>query len=287
MNAFEQQLSYLNTEPKFHLYLAWACPFCHRILAALAVTKLKSKISITWMKNIKGPEGWKVESGHEPLFAADSLGSVYQQLLTEKKQRHSVPLLVELNSKRYLTNDSAEITRFVSKGFNGRYVVDRDIVPCSLLDLIEQKNQWLHHQVNRAVYLVGFATNDKDRQVKREALFTALDSLECLLSNQQYLFGEQLTESDLFLLATLERFDSVYYWLFKCNLKRLKDYPGLREYLHRLQQIEGITDTYNARLTVEHYYLSTMHVRGQVRDLNPSNTIPAHIQVNGQSIAKV
>jgi putative glutathione S-transferase len=265
----------ITTETQLHLYLAWGCPFCHRVLAALAVSGLQEKLSITWTKNIKADAGWEFNRLEEPLFNAKSLQSLYQQLEPEKKQRYSVPLLVDKKSLTILSNESSEIVRFISFGFNNRYRTDKELVPVEHLQMIDKKNQWLHERVNRAVYLIGFATEQSDYEKKLAGLFDALDEIESYLSEHSYLVGGQLTESDLFLLATLERFDTIYFWLFRCNLRRIADYPFLSEYHKRIKNIGSLDSTYQEQLTVEHYFLSTMHVRGEIRDLNPSKKIPA------------
>ena len=267
----------ISENAKLHLYLAWGCPFCHRILAALVVTGLLDKVTITWTKNIKGPKGWEIEPSQDPLFSAQTLKAVYQRLQPASETRYSVPLMVDLQNKSFVSNDSPEIVRFISTGFEGLHRVERIIAPMSLREQIDAKNQWLHDEVNRAVYLVGFATDPSDYETKRARLFKSLQRLNKHLQDHDFLIGDRLTESDLFLFATLERFDAIYYWLFKCNLNRLEDYTYLSDYLKRLREIDGLVDTYNAELTVEHYYLSTMHVRGEVRELNPSKTIPKHV----------
>jgi putative glutathione S-transferase len=269
------KLKPLTPVAQLHLYLAWGCPFCHRILAALAVTGFANQISLTWTKNIKPDAGWEFNPLEEPLFSANSLQSLYQQLEPEKEQRYSVPLLVDKKSKTILSNESTDIVRLVSFGFNGKLIPSIELAPNEHLEKIDSKNKWLHEQINRAVYLVGFATEQQNYQSKLIALFNALDEIEIYLSEHLYLVGNQLTESDLFLLATLDRFDTIYYELFRCNLRHIADYPFLSEYHSRLKSIDSLHSTYQELLTVEHYFLSTMHVRGEIRDLNPSKKIPA------------
>ena len=257
-----------------HLYLAWGCPFCHRVTAALATTSLTDKVSITWMKNIKGEPGWEIEPTDDPLFNASSLAEVYKQLLPNEQTRFSVPLLVDKNLKSFMSSSSVDIVRLISSGFNGRYPVNENLAPEYLQKEIDSLNSWIHERVNRAVYLVGFSTDQQEYEEKVVSLFAALDTLEERLSKQPYLFGNSITESDLFLLATLERFDSIYFILFKCTLKRISDYEVLSNYMNRLTSNETLSKTYNDRLAREHYFLSTMHVRGEVRELNPSKLIP-------------
>lgn len=264
----------ITKDSQLHLYLAWGCPFCHRILAALAITKLEDYISITWMKNIKGEAGWKINPAEEPLFNSDSLRAVYQQLEPRVEHRYSVPLLVDKKNNILLSTSSPEIVRYVVKGFDGAFSVAYDLFPNEFYKDIDEMNQWLHDKINRGVYLVGFATQQSNYEEKLDELFKALDELEYRLKDQLLLFGNQLTESDLYLLATLERFDNIYFCLFKCSLKRIADYPALYRYQNQLRSMESLASTFQAALTKEHYFMSTMHVLGESRELNPSKIIP-------------
>lgn len=258
----------------FHMYVARGCPFCHRVLATLALTGLKDQVTYTWMRNVKSEAGWEIEPGKDPLFGANFLREVYEQLEPGAGRRKSVPLLVDLSSKTLLSISSAEMTRYFARGMNGAHSVPRELSPVDLVEQIDAMNAWLHSHVNRAVYTVAFATEQADYEEKVGNLFRSLDELESRLTTQSYLLGNTLTESDLYLLATLERFDSVYYPLFKCGYRRIADYPVLSNYHERLAAIDGVAETYSHACTKEHYYRSVMHVDGQVRDLNPSRLVP-------------
>lgn len=274
INALNNPVYTQGKNLKLHLYLAWACPFCHRVLAALLLAGFSQQVSITWMRTIKTVAGWEIATGDDPLFGETSLDRIYEKLAAHNSLAASVPLLVDLNSGQMLSTSSAEITRFFSTGMNGAYPVKQQLAPSKLVADINHMNQWLHENINRAVYRVGFATEQSDYEIKVNKLFYALDSLEQRLGQQPFLLGEMLTESDLYLLATLVRFDSVYYPLFRCSYRYIADYPLLSEYLSRLCAIEGIADTFNITLNKQHYYCSTMHVDGEIRDLNPSRIIP-------------
>lgn len=263
---------------KLHLYLAWACPFCHRVLAALVLAGFSEQVSITWMRNIKKAAGWEIPTGDDPLFGETTLARIYEKLNPHNSHAPSVPLLVDLNSEKLLSASSTEITRFFSTGMDGAYPVKRQLAPSLLVDKINCMNQWLHENINRAVYRVGFATEQNDYEIKASQLFKAIDKLEQRLGQQTFLLGDMLTESDVYLLATLVRFDSVYYPLFRCSYRYISSYPLLSEYLSRLCAIEGIADTYSITLNKQHYYCSVMHVDGEIRDLNPSRIIPVAAQ---------
>jgi len=257
-----------------HLYLAWGCPFCHRVTAALATTGLADRVTITWMKNIKNESGWEIEPMDDTLFNASTLAEVYKQVLPHGETGFSVPLLVDKNLKSFVSSNSIDIVRFISSGFNGRYFVNENLAPQNLQKKIDSLNSWIHEKVNRAVYIVGFSTEQKEYEKRVRELFSALDTLEDRLRNQSYLFGDSITESDLFLYATLERFDSIYFMLFKCTSRRIADYEVLSSYMNRLRSNEKLRATYDDQLTRVHYFLSTMHVRGEERELNPSKLIP-------------
>jgi putative glutathione S-transferase len=157
---------------------------------------------------------------------------------------------------------------------NGKYPVDRDLAPAELIEKIDSMNAWLHDNINRAVYVVGFAKEQQDYQEKVMHLFKSLDVMERRLANQPFLLGNSITESDLYLLATLVRFDNIYYPLFRCTYRRIVDYPALSSYLKRLEAIDGVPDTYDHALNKQHYFCSVMHVGGEILDFNPSRLIP-------------
>jgi putative glutathione S-transferase len=265
-------------------------------LAAIVLAGLSDHVTISWMRNIKGPAGWEIAPGDDPLFGEYSLKEVYERLEPGVAHTPSVPLLVDLSSKTLLSSSSSQITRFFSRGMNGARPVCRDLSPANLIEQIDAMNEWLHNNVNRAVYEVGFAAEQGDYEKKVEQLFDSLDELERHLAQRQFLFGHELTESDLYLFATLVRFDSVYYPLFKCSYGRIADYPALSCYVEHLRSIDGVTTTYSDALIRQHYFCSVMHVGGEALDLNPSRLIPvgprislrasclAQNELNGQTL---
>lgn len=269
-------------ETRLHLYVAWGCPFCHRVLATLAMTGLTQHLTYTWMRNIKKAQGWEIGTGGDPVFGEQLLKGVYKRLDPRATQRSSVPLLVELSTNSLLSTNSPEMVRYFATGMNNAYEVAHDLCPPGLVAEINALNDWLHPYVNRAVYTVGFATEQADYEAKVAQLFSALDELEGRLNDKTYLLGNTLTESDLYLFATLVRFDAVYHPLFKCSYRRIEDYPALSAYLGRMKEIEGLKGTFSHRCIKEHYFLSIMHVGGEVRDLNPSRIIPIDSFTQGE-----
>lgn len=268
---------------RLHLYLAWGCPFCHRVLAAITLTGLSRRVTITWMRNIKGPAGWEIAPGDDPLFAEISLKRVYERLEPGVEQRPSVPLLVDLSTNKKLSTSSSQITRYFVRGMNGAYPVGHDLAPPGRVEQIDAMNAWLHDNINRAVYAVGFASVQRDYEEKVAKLFQSLDKLNRRLTDQLFLLGNAITESDLYLLATLVRFDTIYYLLFRCTYRRISDYPALSGYLRRLEEIDGIDSTYDHALNKQHYFCSVMHVGGEVLDFNPSRLVPVDAQMYEKS----
>lgn len=264
----------LERDSRPHLYVAAGCPFCHRVLAALALTGLTGKVGFTWVNNVIGPDGWEIPAGEEPLYGETLMRGLYERLEPGVEQAAAVPLLVDRSGISLLSSSSSAITRFFSRGMNGAWAVDRELCPAGLVEEVDSLNAWLHEHVNRAVYDVGLAADQADYENKVTRLFESLDTLESRLVGQPYLAGSALTESDLYLFATLVRFDSVYHSLFKCSYRRIADYPAISAYLESLNAIDRLAGSYDRARIKEHYFLSVMRVRGEVRELNPSRIIP-------------
>ena len=266
-----------NKNTHLHLYVASACPFCHRVIATLELTGLSRHLSYTWMQNIKGIEGWAIDPDDEPAFHVNYLSTVYDRLDPKSEHPHAVPLLVDLSEKSVLSTSSADMTHFFSRGMNAVHEISIDLYPDHLCDDIEKLNSWLHDNINRAVYLAGFSTNQVDYESRVKAVFQSLDELEKRLTNQIYLFGDELTESDLYLFATLVRFDEIYFSLFKCSYRLIKDYSALSRYMRRLLSIPELKRTVDIKSFKAHYYRSVMHVGDNPMSLNPMGTVPVEM----------
>ena len=156
INALHTHVYIKDKTLKLHLYLAWACPFCNRVLAALVLARFSEQVSITWMCIIKKAAGWEIPPGDDPLFGEMTLIRICEKLNPHNCHAPSVPLLVDLNSEKLLSASSTEITRFFSTGMSGAYPVKRQLAPSLLVDKINCMNQWLDENINRAVYRVGF-----------------------------------------------------------------------------------------------------------------------------------
>ena len=263
---------------RLHLYVASACPFCHRVIATLELTGLSTHVSTTWMRNVKGIEGWKIKPETEPVFNENYLSAVYKRLDPNVEYRPSVPLLIDLSTRSILSTSSTEMTHYFSKGMNGAHELSMDLYPEEIAKEIDDLNEWLHDNINRAVYLAGFSRDQADYESRVARLFHALDELEERLTSQPYLFGNRLTESDLYFFATLVRFDEIYFPLFKCSYRLIKDYPALSGYLNRMLSVEELETTVNTRRFKEHYYKSVMHVGDNPLSLNPMGTVPVNMK---------
>lgn len=257
------------------LYASIACPFSHRVLAALSVTGLGPQLDLCWMDTVKPETGWMIAGGADPVFGKSTLHDVYAAAAPGAKSRPSVPLLIDPDTKRIVSSESSEITRTVSRGFDGSCTPRIDLCPTDLEPEISALNTWLHKMICRAVYRVGFATTQDGYDAEVTLLFNALDEMEQRLTGQSYLFGDQLTESDLYLFATLVRFDAVYGPLFKCSIRTIASYPALSRYLAELIAVPALARTVDLAETVHHYYGSVIHTKDGTRTLNASGVIPA------------
>ncbi len=263
-----------NKGTRLHLYVASACPFCHRVIAALELTGLSSKVTYTWMNNVKEMEGWAIEPEDEPAFNESYLSAIYERLDPKAKYRPSVPLLIDLSTQSILSTSSAEMTHYFSRGMNGAHELSINLYQKDMTKEIDELNEWLHDNINRAVYLAGFSRDQADYESKVKGIFRSLDEMEKRLNTQPYLFGDTLTESDLYLFSTLVRFDEIYFPLFKCSYRLIRDYSALSDYLGRMLSIPALNNTVDLKSFKEHYYKSIMHVGDSPLSLNPMGTVP-------------
>ncbi len=219
-----------------------------------------------------GDHGWTFDQAPgvvpDPVNNAHYLYEVYLRADPEYSGRVSVPVLWDLHRNTIVNNESGEIIRMLNSAFDGVGATREDFAPTALLPQIDEINARIYHDVNNGVYKAGFAT---DQQVYENAvgfLFECLDDLDQRLSHQRYLVGGRLTEADWRLFTTLVRFDSVYHGHFKCNLRRLTDYPNLWGFTRELYQWPNIAETVNMQHIKAHYYRSHPTI-------NPNGIVPA------------
>lgn len=226
-------------QTRYHLFAAWNCPWAHRTLLARAIKGLK--ISVSYALPRRTDQGWVFDPTGEfsdPLMDAASLHEVYAQVDPAYTGRITVPLLWDKDTGRAVSNESADIVRMLDQFDSGTRLAPED-----LLDDIDRWNAFIYPNINNGVYRTGFARTQAAYDVAFDQLFDALDTVESLLETSRWLCGDRFTEADLRLFPTLARFDVAYHFAFKCNKKRLRDYPRLWTYARRIFAMPGIRDT--------------------------------------------
>ncbi len=254
---------------RYHLYVSYACPWAHRTLAVRKLKGLEDVISYSPVDFLMLDEGWTFSDDYpDPLFGKSRLYEIYLEAKPDYTGRVTVPTLWDRKRGTIVSNELAEIIRMLNSAFN-RYARNPglDLYPERLREEIDSVNDRVYHTVNNGVYKAGFATAQKAYEEAVTALFETLDDLEARLGRQRYLAGDRLTEADWRLFTTLIRFDAVYYGHFKCNIRRIADYPNLHGYLLELYQVPGIAETVRFDHIKGHYY-------GSHRTINPTGIVP-------------
>jgi putative glutathione S-transferase len=257
---------------RYHLYVSLACPWAHRTLIFRALKGLERMIDVSIVNPYMGEHGWTFEEAPgviaDPIHRARYLYEIYCRTKPDYSGRVTVPVLWDRQRGTIVSNESAEIIRMFNSAFDGIGALQGDYAPADLLRQIDEINAQVYDKVNNGVYKAGFATNQGVYESAVTALFDYLDELEQCLSRQRYLLGERITESDWRLFTTLIRFDSVYNGHFKCNLRRLVDYPNLWGFTRELYQWPRVAGTLGLRHIKEHYYRSH-------HTINPNGIVPA------------
>jgi putative glutathione S-transferase len=248
-------------EPRrYHLYVSLACPWASRTLIFRKLKKLEHVISLSIVDPHMGEQGW--EFSDRPGCIPDTanglryLHQVYTLARPDYTGQVTVPVLWDKKTRTIVNNESSEIIRMFNSAFDAYGDATVDFYPVELRGAIDAINAFVYEHVNDGVYEAGFATSQKAYEDAFDHLFYALDELDRRLSGQRYLVGDRLTEADWRLFTTLVRFDAVYYSHFKCNLRRLIDYPHLWAYTRELYQVLGVAETVNMSHIKEHYYTS-------------------------------
>jgi len=256
---------------RYHLYVSYACPWAHRTLIFRALKGLEKIISVSIVHPLMPSESWMF--AEYPGATEDHVNGakyLYENYLIADAHfdgQVTVPVLWDKKRRTIVNNESSEIIRMFNSAFDAYANAAIDFYPASLSKEIDDINELVYTNVNNGVYRAGFATTQKAYERAFDKLFTTLDELEARLATQPYLVGEQITEADWRLFTTLVRFDPVYYGHFKCNKKRLVDYPNLWAYTRALYQIPGVAETVNMDHIKYHYYAS--HTK-----INPTGIVP-------------
>ena len=256
---------------RYHLYISHACPWAHRALIFRKLKKLEEHISISVVHPLMLDKGWTFQEG-EGVIPDSILGSKYmhQVYTTAQKDytgRVTVPVLWDKKKNTIVNNESSQIIRIFNSAFNNLTGNDDDYYPENMRDQIDEINDDIYHNINNGVYKTGFATTKEAYEETFDALFKSLNNIEKILTLTNFLVGNDITEADWRLFTTLIRFDAVYFGHFKCNKKRISDYPKIYKYLQNLFNIKGIKETIFMDHIKTHYYAShTM--------INPTGIVP-------------
>ena len=262
---------------RYHLYVSLACPWAHRTLIFRALKGLDNAISVSIVDPLMLDDGWAFSEfpGCVPdtVNGARYLREVYAKADPRYSGRVTVPVLWDRETGTIVNNESSEIIRMLNSEFEDIARLHEDYYPQPLRAEIDAVNRLVYENINNGVYRCGFATTQEAYEGAFDALFSALDQLEARLDRSRYLAGDRMTEADWRLFPTLVRFDAVYYGHFKCNLRRLGDYPNLSNYLRDLYQVPGVAETVDMAHIKRHYYASHRHI-------NPTGIVPKGPEVD-------
>lgn len=256
---------------RYHLYVSYACPWAHRTLIMRRLKGLEDTVSLSVVHWLMADEGWSFEPGEgvipDPIHDARHLHEVYAAAKPGYTGRVTVPVLWDKKRATIVNNESAEIIRMFNSAFDGVGATPGDYYPKELRDDIDAVNERVYGTVNNGVYKSGFAIRQEAYEEAVPALFETLDWLEERLAKQRYIAGDRFTEADIRLFTTLVRFDPVYHGHFKCNLRRLVDYPHLWAYAREIYQMPAVRPTVHFGHIKRHYYMSH-------RNVNPTAIVP-------------
>lgn len=262
---------------RYHLYVSLACPWAHRTLIVRARKGLEEAISVSVVHWFMAEDGWTFAAGPgvipDPVQDASLLHQVYTAAQSDYTGRVTVPILWDKQTHTIVSNESSEIMRMFGSAFDQVGALEGDGYPVALRAAIDGVNERIYQTVNNGVYRAGFATTQAAYEEAVVPLFETLDWVEDKLERSRFLLGSAVTEADWRLFTTLIRFDAVYFGHFKCNLRRIADYPHISGYLRELYQQPGIAATVNMTHIKRHYY-------GSHASINPTGVVPLGPQDN-------
>lgn len=256
---------------RYHLYVSLACPWAHRTIIYRKLKGLEGMISMSVVNAFMGDEGWTFAPGEgvvaDPILNATNVHEIYTAAQADYTGRVTVPILWDKKNNTIVSNESPEIIRMFNSAFDDVGALPGDFSPPELLAEIDALNEFIYPTINNGVYRAGFATTQEAYEEAVTEVFSALDALDERLEDSRYLTGNTITEADWRLFTTLVRFDAVYVGHFKCNLRRIVDYPNIWGYLRDLYQVPGIEETVAMDYIKAHYY-------GSHETINPTRVIP-------------
>jgi putative glutathione S-transferase len=262
---------------RYHLYVSLAAPESQPVLILRKLKKLEQALSLSVLDPLQGAQGWAFSEAPACLPDTVNGASYLHQIYTAARPDYTgpvtLPLLWDKKTKTIVSNDPTALTQMLNKEFETYGDTTLNFYPPDQQEAIDEMNAIVYDKVNNGVYKCGFAPSQDIYEAAFDELFHTLDLLEERLSRQRYVVGNRLTTADWHLFATLIRFDTIYYSLFKCNLRRIIDYPELSNYVRELYQVPGVAETVNFAHIKQHYYLSYPR-------LNPVGIIPAGPKLN-------
>jgi putative glutathione S-transferase len=256
---------------RYHLYVAWNCPWAHRALLARHFKKLDDLISVSIARPRRTDQGWVFdETGDfaDPLLGVSALHGVYSADPDPYTGRITVPVLWDKGRKRMVSNESADIVRMFNMAFGEIAPASADLYPDDRQDEIDRWNELIYRTVNNGVYRAGFATTQEAYEKAAYEVFETLDLLEDHLADHRFLAGDRITEADIRLFPTLARFDVAYHYAFKCNLRRLMDYNHLWAFAREIYQMNGVADLVKFDIYKQGYFSAS-------EKRNPFGIVPA------------
>ena len=257
---------------RYHLYVSLACPWSHRTLIYRSILGLDEAIDVSVVHPVNLSNGW--EFGGYPRATADAIGGadylyqVYQAADPRYSGKATIPVLWDRERATIVSNESADIGRMLGGAFRALARTPQDLVPAALEARIDALNDRIYRAINNGVYRTGFAQSQEAYDAGVALMFETFADLDRRLADQAFLFGDRPLEPDYRLFATMIRFEPVYYFHFKCNLRPLRDYPNLRRHTRDMLNRPGVRETVDLDHIVKHYYLAHRHI-------NPRGLIPA------------
>jgi len=276
-DAFRERISADGSTPysaaagRYHLYISLACPWASRALVVRNLKGLQEAVGVTVVDPVRDERGWAFRDGpgysRDPINGFHFLSEAYAATDPGFEGRVTVPVLWDKEKRRIVNNSEDDICRMFNDAFGAFGNRAVNLFPDDIADEHAGLSGFIYEKVNNGVYRAGFATGQEAYEHGCRTVFAALDELEARLSTSRYLFGKRIVEADWRLFCTLVRFDAVYHGHFKCNVRRIVDYPNLDGYLRDLYQQPGIAQTVNLDHIKRHYYITH-------EDINPTRIVP-------------
>jgi putative glutathione S-transferase len=264
---------------RYHLYVALICPWASRTLLARKLKGLDAAISISVVEPALTHQGWRFGdypgADRDTLNNATYMHEVYTRADPQYTGRTTVPVLWDKRRSTIVNNESADIVRMFNSGFGALAASTLDLYPSALRGEIDALNERIYPRLNNGVYRAGFATTQAAYEEAFADVFGMLEELEARLANGPFLFGKEMTEADIRLFVTLVRFDAAYHGLFKCNLRRLAEYPRLSRYMAHMLSMPGVRETVSIDHIKQGYY--------SIKALNPNGIVPVGPDLPGLS----